>query len=118
MREKYLAVVIGNDNYPADFKGRMKSNGVCFSQDLDFDVFDESFLITQGAGFIGIASGPSGFAILSDKPYLIIKHEADAWREKFEETQDHRLLMGEKNQFFVIGNENLPLVSEILQRWL
>ena len=114
---RFQPVVVATDKYPAGFRDEVMRAGGLLAQDMGFDIFDESYLIHHGAGFIGIASGPSNFAIFSDRPYLIIKHEEDAWSEKFNEVVGNRLPMALPGQYFYIGSENSKFVDEKVRQW-
>lgn len=114
---RFRCIVIGNDAYPPEFKKEVSAVGGVFSQDMGMDIFDESYLIHHGRGFLGIASGPSNFAIFSDRPYLIVKHEQDAWAEKFEEVSENKLPIAGERQFFYIGDEDSSFVERQVAEW-
>jgi len=117
LSKRYCCLILGNDPYPEPFIRSAEAKGAIFSQRLNWDIFDESYAIHHGQGFIGIASGPSNFAILSERPYLIVKHREDAWAEGFQEVVENRLPMASQGQFFYLGSEGDEFVESQVQAW-
>lgn len=98
------AILVGSDSHAVT--EMTLPHGILLARDCDLTPPEQMALIQQAEVFVGMSSGPSIFAVLSDTPYVIIKH-----REHHEDlmssslSERRRLPFASNRQEFVLVDQ-------------
>lgn len=112
--KKFNCVFIGNDVVSKDILSL--PNALSFNA-LTFDFVLHLCMIRQADMFMGMSSGPSSIAVLSEKPYLIFKHPKHHTEHMFKEIGTNNAFpFALKNQCFLREEESVNTIQDFVRK--